>query len=71
MTLREKLKELNASDGPNIPQRTLAAYTGMYQPALCKFMQGKKELTDETQKKIEKGLKELGQEIWGIVNSKD
>jgi len=29
LTLQQKLIELNANDGPNIPQRTLAVYCGV------------------------------------------
>ena len=45
MTLREKLLELNAQDGPNISLRTLAIYCGTTQPTLSMYIKGTRGLS--------------------------
>lgn len=67
MTLQEKLRELNDNDGPNIPQRTLAVYCGVTQPQLNAFMKKGTGISEERRQLMERGLRELAQEILSIV----
>ena len=41
MELRQKLLELTAEDGPNIPARTLAIYCGVSSTTLIQYKNGK------------------------------
>ena len=69
MTLQEKLMELNASDGPNIPQRTLAVYCGISQSAVCRIIKGEKCIDDERAQEVERGLREMALQIYQIAYS--
>ena len=69
MTLKEKLIALGAKDGPNISQYTLAIYTGLQQSVISRYIHDENVISAKKQAQAEKGLRELGQEIWDIVNS--
>ena len=60
MTLKEKLLELMAEDGPNIPMRTLALYCGVSQPMLSLYVRDKANFSPEKEAQVQKGLKEFG-----------
>ena len=67
MTLQQMLLELTDPEGPNIPQRTLAVYCGIGQSQLNRFMKTGSGMSVDRQKQVEKGIKELAQEIGKIV----
>lgn len=69
MTLKEKIQELVAEDGPNIPARTLAIYCGISPTMIGMYLRGERNLSEEKQKQVEKGLKEFGMLVYEIVNS--
>ena len=62
------LRELNAEDGPNIPQRTLSAYCGIDQSSISKYIHGAKVVSKEKEEMAVRGLRELAQEIMEIVS---
>ncbi len=53
MTLEQKILELTAEDGPNIPLRTLAIYCGTSHTTLSRFAHGKLGLSDKMREQIE------------------
>lgn len=67
MSLQNILLDLNANDGPNIPQRTLAVYCGITQPQLNQFMKTGSGISEEKQAQVRKGLEELALEIYRTV----
>lgn len=68
MGLREILRELNAEDGPNIPQRTLSVYCGIDQSVISKYIRGRNVVGKEKEEMALRGLRELAAEINQIVN---
>ena len=69
MTLKEKIIELTAEDGPNIPLRTIALYCGTSQPTLTLYIQGKRQISQQLEAQIEKGLREYTQLMWDIAHN--
>lgn len=69
MTLEEKIKELTAEDGPNIPLRTLAIYCGTTHSTLGRFSRGQLGISESMRAQIEKGLREYAQLVIDIVNT--
>lgn len=69
MTLEDKIKELTAEDGPNIPLRTLAIYCGTTHSTLSRFSKGQVGISDKMRMQIEKGLSEFAQLIYDIINN--
>lgn len=69
MTLEQKLLELMAEDGPNIPMRTLAIYCGVNQSTISRFVRGQLGVSEATRAQIEKGLREYAQLISEIANN--
>ena len=67
MTLEQKIMDLTAEDGPNIPLRTLAIYCGTTHSTLGRFARGEYRISDKLRAQIEKGMQELAQEILSIV----
>ena len=67
MTLQEKLKELTAEDGPNVPARTIALYCGTSSTTIIQFKNGKVKVSEQLQQQIQKGLEEYTQLMWDIV----
>lgn len=69
MTLEQKILELTAEDGPNVPLRTLAIYCGTSHTTLSRFAHGKLAISEKMREQIEKGMEEMAQQIWQIANS--
>ena len=69
MTLEQKILELTAEDGPNIPLRTLAIYCGTSHTTLSRFAHGKLAISEKMREQIEQGMKEMAAQILGIANS--
>lgn len=67
MSLENRLKELVAEDGPNIPLRTLAIYCGTTHSTLSRFMRGQLGISEQMRAQIEKGLREYTQLMYDIV----
>ena len=69
MTLEQKILELTAEDGPNVPLRTLAIYCGTSHTTLSRFAHGKLAISEKMREQIEQGMKEMAAQILGIANS--
>lgn len=69
MTTQQKLLELTAEDGPNVPMQTLAIYCGTSSPTLSLYVRGKRNISQDLEKQIEKGLREYAQLLTDIVNA--
>lgn len=69
MTLEQKILELTAEDGPNIPLRTLAIYCGTSHTTLSRFAHGKLAISEKMREQIEQGMREMAAQILGIANS--
>lgn len=67
MDLKQKLIEITAEDGPNIPLRTVAIYCGVSHATLSKFIHGKINMSPELQQQVVKGLKEMALQIYQIA----
>lgn len=63
MNVVKVITYLNSADGPNIPLRTLAAYLGSSSASLSTYIRGKVVPSADVAAKMEKGIKELAQEI--------
>jgi hypothetical protein len=53
MTLEQKILELTAEDGPNVPLRTLAIYCGTSHTTLSRFAHGKLAISEKMREQIE------------------
>lgn len=67
MSLEQVIIDLTDQEGPNIPLRTLAIYCGVAHSTLSQFKNGKQKISAELRGQIEKGLREMAQEIMQIV----
>ena len=63
MDIIETIRYLNSIDGPHMSLRAIAPYCGLDISQLSMYMNGKLNPKDETRKRMEKGIKELVEEI--------